>query len=75
MVRRPYLALIICVVYALSDEGHQVFVPGRTASLYDLALASLPLLDGRIRKRIRLERGRLPHGCDETPSPMGRGLG
>jgi VanZ family protein len=40
MVRRPYLALILCVVYALTDEGHQAFVPGRTASLYDVALDS-----------------------------------
>ena len=40
MVRRPYLALILCVLYALSDEGHQAFVAGRTASLYDVALDS-----------------------------------
>ena len=40
MARRPYLALLMCVVYALTDEGHQVFVPGRTASLYDVALDS-----------------------------------
>jgi len=40
MARRPYLALMLCVVYALTDEGHQVFVPGRTASLYDVALDS-----------------------------------
>jgi VanZ family protein len=40
MAERPYLALMLCVVYALSDEGHQAFVPGRTASLYDVALDS-----------------------------------
>ncbi len=40
LAQRPYLALMLCVVYALSDEGHQVFVPGRTASLYDVALDS-----------------------------------
>jgi VanZ family protein len=40
MVRRPYLALMLCVVYALTDEGHQAFAPGRTASLYDVALDS-----------------------------------
>jgi VanZ family protein len=40
MANRPYLALMLCVVYALTDEGHQVFVPGRTASLYDVALDS-----------------------------------
>ena len=40
MAERPYLALMLCIVYALTDEGHQVFVPGRTASLYDVALDS-----------------------------------
>jgi VanZ family protein len=40
MAQRPYLALMLCVAYALTDEGHQVFVPGRTASLYDVALDS-----------------------------------
>ena len=46
MVRRPYLALLLCVVYALTDEGHQAFVPGRTASLYDVALDSTGALFG-----------------------------
>jgi hypothetical protein len=40
MARRPYLALALCVGYALIDEGHQMFVPGRGASLYDVALDS-----------------------------------
>jgi VanZ family protein len=40
MAERPYMALMLCVVYALTDEGHQIFVPGRTASLYDVALDS-----------------------------------
>ncbi len=47
MVRRPYLALAACVVYALLDEGHQMFVPGRTASLYDVALDSTGALFSR----------------------------
>jgi VanZ family protein len=38
MAGRPYLALMLCAAYALCDEGHQIFVPGRTASLYDVAL-------------------------------------
>lgn len=38
MARRPHLALAICAVYALLDEGHQLFAPGRTASLYDVGL-------------------------------------
>lgn len=40
MRSRPYMALMLCVAYALLDEGHQSFVPGRTASLYDVALDS-----------------------------------
>ncbi|HEY6418416.1 MAG TPA: VanZ family protein [Candidatus Binataceae bacterium] len=40
MQGRPYTALMLCVAYALLDEGHQSFVPGRTASLYDVALDS-----------------------------------
>jgi VanZ family protein len=40
MTGRPFLALMLCVAYALLDEGHQALVPGRTASLYDVALDS-----------------------------------
>jgi VanZ family protein len=44
---RPYTALIICVLYAFVDEGHQVFVPGRTPSFYDVALDSSGALFSR----------------------------
>jgi VanZ family protein len=37
---RPYLAMAFCVVYAITDETHQLFVAGRTASIYDVALDS-----------------------------------
>jgi VanZ family protein len=37
---RPVLAMALCVAYALTDEGHQIFVAGRGASLYDVALDS-----------------------------------
>ncbi len=40
MAGRPYTALALCVCYAFLDEGHQILVPGRTPSLYDVALAS-----------------------------------
>jgi VanZ family protein len=32
------LALAACATYAMLDEGHQMFVPDRTASMYDVAL-------------------------------------
>ncbi len=35
------LALLICFVYAISDEIHQTFVPGRGAQISDVVLDSL----------------------------------
>ncbi len=43
--RRPgvtaLLVVLFCVVYGLSDEFHQSFVPGRTPSAWDLAADTL----------------------------------
>ena len=47
MAGRPYAALGLCVAYAFLDEGHQIFVLGRTAALYDVALDSSGALFGR----------------------------
>jgi VanZ family protein len=47
MAGRPYTALALCVCYAFLDEGHQIFVPGRTPSLYDVALDSSGALFSR----------------------------
>jgi VanZ family protein len=47
MEGHPYAALGFCVFYALLDEGHQIFVPGRTASLYDVAIDSSGALFSR----------------------------
>jgi len=47
MAGRPYMALTVCVLYAFLDEGHQILVPGRTASLYDVALDSTGALFSR----------------------------
>jgi len=44
---RPYLAFGLCMLYALLDEGHQMFVPDRTPSLYDVALDSTGALFSR----------------------------
>ena len=47
MRERPYRALGLCVLYAFLDEGHQIFVPDRTPSLYDVALDSTGALFSR----------------------------
>ncbi|MGZ6194094.1 MAG: VanZ family protein [Candidatus Binataceae bacterium] len=44
---RPYFAFGLCVFYALLDEGHQLFVPSRGPSLYDVALDSTGALFSR----------------------------
>ena len=45
---RERLALVLswCVIYALGDEWHQSFVPGRDASVFDLAVDVVGVLGG-----------------------------
>lgn len=43
---RILIALSICVVYALTDEFHQLFVPGRGAQISDILVDSLGALAG-----------------------------
>ena len=40
-IGRPWLALLMTVAYAGTDELHQAFVPSREASLIDLAFDTL----------------------------------
>lgn len=42
------LALAICIVYAISDELHQLFVPGRGAQVKDVFIDSTGALVGII---------------------------
>lgn len=44
--KRTYMALIICILYAISDEVHQIFVPGRSCQMYDILIDSLGSLVG-----------------------------
>src|SRR3989344_9356582 len=41
-----FLVLILSFVYAVLDELHQYFVPGRVAGLFDIGLNSLGILIG-----------------------------
>ena len=41
-------ALIICITYAISDEFHQLFVPGRGAQIRDVIIDSIGALTGII---------------------------
>jgi len=57
MAGRPYMALGVCVVYAFLDEGHQIFVEGRTPSLWDVALDSTGALFSRFLNLALAELG------------------
>ena len=35
---KPVIAVLLCGGYGLSDEFHQIFVPGRTPALHDVAV-------------------------------------
>ena len=36
----------ICIIYAISDEIHQYFVPGRSCSIIDIGIDTLGILSG-----------------------------
>jgi VanZ family protein len=62
--RRAVICILVAAVYSLTDEYHQLHVPGRHASLYDCALdtvgASLAMLVPYTRKQISLLRSTRP---------------
>jgi len=39
-LRGILLALLICILYAISDEIHQIFVPGRSGEIRDMVIDS-----------------------------------
>jgi len=44
---RPYWALLICLAASSADEIHQLYVPGRTGSAYDVAVDFTGAVFGR----------------------------
>lgn len=49
----PYvLAGVIAIIYAISDEFHQSFVPGRDASALDLAVDALGVMSALALMRL-----------------------
>ena len=69
------LAVLLCVAYGLLDEIHQIFVPGRTPSIWDLtadaigATAGIQLLLIRIRRAGQKRRDPASQAEDDrTPS-------
>ena len=44
--KKTYIAIIICVLYAISDEIHQMFVPGRSCQILDMTIDSIGSITG-----------------------------
>ncbi|MBU0549823.1 MAG: VanZ family protein [Candidatus Omnitrophica bacterium] len=51
--KKLLLVIMACLIYAISDEFHQKFVPGRVASLADILLDGLGIVIGGIAYRGR----------------------
>ena len=43
---KVYLAIILCMLYAISDEVHQLFVPGRSCQIFDMIVDCLGSITG-----------------------------
>lgn len=56
-VRQIAIAIGICVLYAISDEVHQLFVPGRSGQLKDVLLDSRGAIVGAALYRVFRRRG------------------
>jgi VanZ family protein len=65
--RSPSIAILFCILYAASDEFHQIFVPGRSAAIKDIFIDTLSALAGvallltllKIRASFRQKRARI----------------
>ena len=58
--KKTYIAIIICILYAISDEIHQYFVPGRSCQILDMTIDSIGSLTGiyilKIIKKYKIKR-------------------
>ncbi len=42
------IALLFCIIYSVSDEIHQIFVPGRNADIWDIITDGVGAISGMI---------------------------
>lgn len=54
--RIPWIALIFCVGYGVTDELHQLFVPGRSPSPWDLLADGIGAAIGSVLWRVLARR-------------------
>ena len=44
--KKTYIAVIICIIYAISDEIHQLFISGRSCQILDMTIDSIGSITG-----------------------------
>ena len=44
--KKYLLSILICIIYATSDEIHQIFVPGRACQIRDVLIDSIGFITG-----------------------------
>jgi VanZ family protein len=54
--KAPWLAWGMCILYAITDEIHQSFVPGRAPRVLDVGIDALGSVLGLLPAMIRLRR-------------------
>lgn len=48
LLKSTFLSLLICILYAISDEIHQLYIPGRSGEVRDVLIDSAGSLSGLI---------------------------
>ncbi len=54
-LKRLLLAWLLAILYAFTDEFHQIFVPGRHSSLVDVGIDAAGGLTGLVIYRLRVQ--------------------
>ena len=54
--KAPWLALGMCILYGITDEIHQSFVPGRASRVFDVGIDTMGALLGLLPVMIRGRR-------------------
>ena len=54
--KKAYLSVIICVLYAISDEIHQLFVVGRSCKILDMVIDSMGSISGIYSFRLLINK-------------------
>ncbi|MGH2562549.1 MAG: VanZ family protein [Thermomicrobiales bacterium] len=63
---RAAIAFVVAVLYGVSDEIHQSFVPGRDPSAFDVGIDALGAAVALIGRRVLAETGRRPGVADDA---------